>query len=54
MIGWSPSHFAWFCPQCPATMLDGSIVQQEHTWHRRIMNEERRRITEYLVAVINH
>jgi len=51
MRSWSPSEYAWVCPKCPVTMLDGSIDPKEDTWEKRRARNDRKRLGAYLSAL---
>ena len=49
---WAPAPYAWTCPQCRFTQLDGSIVPGEETWDVRMEKDEKRRLSSFLAAAI--
>jgi hypothetical protein len=52
MAQWSPAPYAWVCPQCSGIRHDGSIDPNERTWDYIVKVEDKRRISDYLSAIL--
>lgn len=48
MKKWSPSPYLWKCPNCSAIQLDGSIIPEDETWDKKMLDDEKRRLSSFL------
>ena len=53
MKKWSPSPYAWTCPTCHATKIDGSIIPEDDRWDKRMLDDERSRLSSFLSKALN-